>query len=70
MMELKRCPFCGGEELMRITNKCGCCVECCNCGAKVGSFKKDGEYLTLAISRKMQEKKAEDKWNRRYGDNV
>lgn len=40
MIELKPCPFCGGEAELVNTWNCLCHVICRSCGAEIGGIKK------------------------------
>lgn len=67
-MELKPCPFCGGDNIIVITTFSGVKISCIVCGAKVGSSKDNGEYTTLNRARKYHLKAAIKAWNRRVSE--
>ena len=62
-IELKPCPFCGGEAKMRIETAFGrssVTIECENCGARCG-------YVNESVAYCATDKAAEN-WNRRLID--
>ena len=57
-MELKRCPFCGGDaEFIRGGCGFGYQIMCCDCNIIVGTFDDMGAFRP--------KQKAIDAWNRR-----
>lgn len=65
MIELKPCPFCGGQAKLYVNS--GVRVTCNNCNCQTPILR-DGEYLKgvgdTAVSRVIK------KWNRRVNENV
>jgi len=58
MFELKKCPFCSGEAVIRNGNfSFMATIACLDCGAEV-----------RVISEENAVEKAVEKWNRRAGD--
>lgn len=53
-MEIKRCPFCGGEGHLWIYDHDGWFVDCENCGAKTEIWGTEDEAI--------------ERWNRRVED--
>lgn len=63
MIDLKPCPFCGGEAMLINTFALGCeskSVHCIKCKAKVNNFSAYTEERSAEI--------AIDAWNRRDDD--
>jgi Lar family restriction alleviation protein len=69
--ELKPCPFCGGEAIIKATVKsCGFTIWCaCKCGAQTEGFCPDTnkEDDTMENIEKCK-KRAIEAWNRRAND--
>ena len=61
-MELKRCPFCGGEAHIYVPLEGGVCVRCWKCGAQTKMHYDSIIFKTNAAQ------KAIDAWERRESE--
>lgn len=63
-IELKPCPFCGGEAVLFVLNEGGICVKCWNCDA-TSKIRVDNREFSKPTN---ATKSVIEAWNRRVSD--
>lgn len=67
-VELKRCPFCGGKDIRKITTLSYCEIFCSGCMVKLQRGLYMGKYETLEEAEQDFGYEATKAWNRRADD--
>ena len=67
--ELKPCPFCGSDKILRVLTHTECVISCNECEAQISRGLFCGKCNTLNEADEMFGKETNDAWNRR-ADNV
>ncbi len=63
--ELKPCPFCGSDKILRVLTHTDCVISCNECNAQISRFIWIGKCDTLKEADEMFGQEANKAWNRR-----
>lgn len=63
--ELKPCPFCGSDKILRVLTHAECVISCNECKAQISRGLICGKCDTLDEAEEMFGKETNEAWNRR-----